>query len=82
MKRAGCHTVFIGFESVNPQSLAEMKKSQNVEDIRQAIRVIHEARIHIHGMFVFGFDGDDWDTVVGTVRFARQMKLTSVQLLS
>jgi radical SAM superfamily enzyme YgiQ (UPF0313 family) len=52
-----------------------------VEDIRQAIRVIHEAGIHIHGMFVFGFDGDDWDTVVGTVRFARQMKLTSVQLL-
>jgi radical SAM superfamily enzyme YgiQ (UPF0313 family) len=81
MKRAGCHTVFIGFESVNPQSLAEMKKSQNVEDIRQAVRVIHEAGIHIHGMFVFGFDGDDWDTVVGTVRFARQMRLTSVQLL-
>ncbi len=81
MKRAGCHTVFIGFESVNPQSLAEMKKSQNLEDIRQAVRIIHEARIHIHGMFVFGFDGDDWDTAVGTVRFARQMKLTSVQLL-
>lgn len=81
MKRAGCHTVFIGFESVNPQSLAEMKKSQNLDDIRQAIRVIQGARIHIHGMFVFGFEGDDWDTVEATVRFARQMKLTSVQLL-
>jgi radical SAM superfamily enzyme YgiQ (UPF0313 family) len=81
MKRSRCHTVFIGFESVNPQSLAEMKKGQSLEDIRNAIRVIQAAGIHIHGMFVFGFEGDDWDTVETTVSFARQMKLTSVQLL-
>lgn len=81
MKRAGCHTVFIGFESVNPQSLTEMKKGQSLEDIRNAIRVVQAAGIHIHGMFVFGFEGDDWNTVEATVRFARQMKLTSVQLL-
>jgi radical SAM superfamily enzyme YgiQ (UPF0313 family) len=81
MKRAGCHTVFIGFESVNPKSLTEMKKSQSLEDIREAIRVVQEAGIHIHGMFVFGFEEDDWDTVEATVSFAREMKLTSAQLL-
>ena len=81
MRRAGCHTVFIGFESVNPKSLIEMKKGQNLEEIRNAIRVVQAAGIHIHGMFVFGFDGDDWDTVEATVCFAREMKLTSVQLL-
>ena len=81
MKRAGCHTVFIGFESVNPKSLTEMKKGQSLEDIRHAIRVVQEAGIHIHGMFVFGFEEDNWDTVEATVSFARKMKLTSVQLL-
>jgi radical SAM superfamily enzyme YgiQ (UPF0313 family) len=81
MKRASCHTVFIGLESINPQSLAEMKKGQSLEDIRHAIRVVQGAGIHIHGMFVFGFDGDNWDTVEATVNFARQMRLTSVQLL-
>ena len=81
MKRAGCHTVFIGLESVNPQSLAEMRKNQNLDDIRHAIRVIQGAGIHIHGMFVLGFEGDDWDTVEATVRFARRMRLTSEQLL-
>jgi radical SAM superfamily enzyme YgiQ (UPF0313 family) len=81
MKRAGCHTVFIGFESVNPKSLKEMKKSQSLEDIQNAIRVIQGAGIHIHGMFVFGFEEDDWPTVEATVRLAREMKLTSVQLL-
>lgn len=81
MRRAGCHTVFIGFESVNPASLAEMKKRQNLEDIRQAIHVVQTNGIHIHGMFVFGFDDDDWSTVEATVDFVRRMKLTSVQLL-
>jgi radical SAM superfamily enzyme YgiQ (UPF0313 family) len=81
MKGAGCHTVFVGFESVNPKSLTEMKKSQTVEEIRNAIRVVQGAGIHIHGMFVFGFDGEDWQTVEATVRLAREMKLTSVQLL-
>jgi radical SAM superfamily enzyme YgiQ (UPF0313 family) len=81
MKRAGCHTVFIGFESVNPKSLTEMKKNQTLEEIRNAMRVIQGAGIHIHGMFVFGFEEDDWQTVEATVRLAREMKLTSVQLL-
>jgi radical SAM superfamily enzyme YgiQ (UPF0313 family) len=81
MKRAGCHTVFIGFESVNPKSLTEMKKNQTLEEIRNAMRVIQGAGIHIHAMFVFGFEEDDWQTVEATVRLAREMKLTSVQLL-
>ena len=81
MKRAGCHTVFIGFESVNPKSLTEMKKNQTLEEIRNAMRVIQGAGIHIHGMFVFGFEEDDWQTIEATVRLAREMKLTSVQLL-
>ena len=81
MKRAGCHTVFIGFESVNPKSLTEMKKNQTLEEIRNAMRVVQDAGIHIHGMFVFGFEEDDWQTVEATVRLAREMKLTSVQLL-
>jgi radical SAM superfamily enzyme YgiQ (UPF0313 family) len=81
MKRAGCHTVFIGFESVNPKSLKEMKKNQGLEDIQKAMRVIQGAGIHIHGMFVFGFEGDTWPTVEATVRLAHEMKLTSVQLL-
>ena len=81
MKRGGCHTVFIGFESVNPKSLKEMKKSQSLDDIRKAIQVIQGAGIHIHGMFVFGFEEDDWPTVEATVALAKEMKLTSVQLL-
>ncbi|MBN1533528.1 MAG: B12-binding domain-containing radical SAM protein [Spirochaetes bacterium] len=81
MKRAGCHTLFIGFESVNPASLKEMKKGQTVEEITGAIGAIKRHGIHIHGMFVFGFDQDTPETVASTVAFARRMQLSSLQFL-
>jgi radical SAM superfamily enzyme YgiQ (UPF0313 family) len=81
MKEAGCHTVFIGFESVNPVSLREMKKKQDLEDIIAAINALKKRRIHIHGMFVHGFDGDDWSSVEATVAFAKKVQLTSYQFM-
>jgi len=81
MKRAGCHTLFIGFESVNPKSLDQMKKKQTVKEIAHAVKVLRKARIHIHGMFVLGFDQDDWQTVKKTIRFAKKSRLTSTQFL-
>ncbi len=81
MKKAGCHTLFIGFESVNPRSLQEMKKKQTVAEIKQAIHLLRKHHIHIHGMFVLGFDEDDWQTIKETVKFAKKSKLTSTQFL-
>ena len=81
MKKAGCHIVFIGFESVNPQSLKAMKKGQTVAEIARAVKVLRRRRIRIHGMFVYGFDEDDWRTVRRTVRFAKKARLTSSQFM-
>ncbi|MBN1996843.1 B12-binding domain-containing radical SAM protein [candidate division KSB1 bacterium] len=81
MKKAGCHTVYIGMESVNPQSLKSMKKQQTVDEMAQAVKVLHRQGIRIHGMFVYGFDEDDWHTVKETVRFAKRAKLSSTQFL-
>ena len=81
MKRAGCHTVYIGFETVNPDALEDMKKMQTVAEIVRAVKVFRRHRIHIHGMFVLGFDQDDWKTVRKTVRFAKRARLTSTQFL-
>ncbi len=81
MQKARCHTLYIGFESVNPESLKEMKKKQTVEEITRAVKVLSRHKIHIHGMFVYGFDEDDWKTVKKTVRFAKKTKLTSSQFL-
>lgn len=81
MKKAGCHTVYIGFESVNPRSLDSMKKKQTVADLVQATRVLRQHRIKIHGMFVLGFDDDDWQSVKKTVKFAKKVRLSTTQFL-
>jgi radical SAM superfamily enzyme YgiQ (UPF0313 family) len=81
MRRAGCKVLYIGFESVNPESLKEMKKNQTVEDIRSAIREIRKRKIHIHGMFVFGFDADNAEKTTASVDFAIREKIDSTQFL-
>jgi radical SAM superfamily enzyme YgiQ (UPF0313 family) len=81
MRDAGCITVFIGFESVDPATLAEMKKNQSVEDIRRAVREIRARGINVHGMFVFGFDTDTPATVRATVDFALAERIDTAQFL-
>ena len=81
MARAGCNLLFIGFESVNPETLLEMKKNQTAEEIRHAIREIHKRKISVHGMFVFGFDSDTVETMNATVRFALAKKIATAQFL-
>ncbi|MBN1274057.1 MAG: B12-binding domain-containing radical SAM protein [Candidatus Aminicenantes bacterium] len=81
MKKSGCHYLYLGLESVNPRSLEAMKKKQSLDDIIQAVKAIRRHRIHTHGMFVYGFDDDDWATVKKTVRFAKKIKLSSTQFM-
>jgi len=81
MKKSGCHTVYIGLESVNPETLEAYNKNQTVEDIEWCIGKLHDNGIHIHGMFVFGSDYDKVSTIHDTVRFAKKNDLDTVQFL-
>ena len=81
MAQAGCTSLYIGFESVDPAALKEMKKNQTVDEIRHAIREIRKRRIHVHGMFVFGFDSDTPATTRATVTFALREKIDTTQFL-
>jgi radical SAM superfamily enzyme YgiQ (UPF0313 family) len=80
MKAAGCYMVFIGYESINPQTLVDFSKRQTVEDILYSIERLHRAKIHVHGMFIVGGDTDDVETVRATGRFVVQNNLDSVQI--
>lgn len=81
MKASGCHTLYIGLESADPDALAAMDKGQTVAQMRTALARIHAAGIHVHGMFVFGFDQDTPRTVAATVRFAKETRIASAQFL-
>ncbi|MBN2368388.1 radical SAM protein, partial [Candidatus Woesearchaeota archaeon] len=81
MKETNCTHVYIGFESINPDSLKGCNKRQTVEDIERSIKAIHEHDISIHGMFVFGFDSDTKKTIQETVKFAKRLEIDTVQFM-
>ena len=80
MQRSGCHLVYLGLESVNQDTLDNFEKAQTVDDIRDAIKVLHQYGIKSHGMFVLGADPDDVQTVRDTVTFAKENEIDTVML--
>src|SRR5512135_1520684 len=81
MADSGCHTLYIGFESINPATLKAYNKKQGLEDIISCIRTVKEHGIHIHGMFVMGADTDDVGTIRGTADFATGLGIDTVQFM-
>lgn len=81
MKKAGLETVYVGFESINPETLKAYNKGQTVEEMEEAIGVFHRLGVRMHGMFVFGSDEDTVETIRETTRFAKRNGIESVQFL-
>ena len=82
MKQNNAGMVFLGLESINPETLASYNKSQNVEEVAENIRRFHDYNIRVHGMFVFGGDGDTRETIKDTVDFALDARIDTVQFLT
>lgn len=81
MRKAKCGTVYVGMESINPETLKAYNKHQSVADIEYCVKRFHEFGIHVHGMFVFGGDDDTVETIRKTVNFALQARIDTVQFL-
>ncbi|HTM51513.1 MAG TPA: radical SAM protein [Bryobacteraceae bacterium] len=71
--RSGCRGLLIGFESLNPESLKEARKSFNMQrDYHYVVRRVRDRGIALMGCFVFGFDHDTLDTFDQTVEFVME----------
>jgi radical SAM superfamily enzyme YgiQ (UPF0313 family) len=72
LEKSGCTTAVVGFESLSPKNLHQMKKDWNLRwnDYPTAIRILQDAGIMIYGTFVFGYDEDTPDSFEATVEFA------------
>jgi len=81
MRESGCWFLYLGLESFNPRTLEIYRKKQTVEDIAEAVKVLHKHHIKVHGMFVLGSDEDDIKTIRQTVRLAKSFKIDTAQFL-
>jgi radical SAM superfamily enzyme YgiQ (UPF0313 family) len=60
MSKAGCHGMFIGFESLSHDNLKVMGKRMNeVDEYEEGIRRLHDHGIGVYASFVFGYDYDE-----------------------
>ena len=57
--RAGCATVFIGLENINPQSLLGTKKRQNkIWEYREMLQAWRKVRVMTYAGYILGFPSD------------------------
>lgn len=76
MAESGCRAVFIGFESVNRQTLVACGKRQNKpEHYIETVKRLHDLGIGVWGAFVFGFDEDTQGVFEETAEFAIRAKV-------
>jgi radical SAM superfamily enzyme YgiQ (UPF0313 family) len=76
MARAGCHGLFIGFESLREENLNLMGKRINrVKAYEQGIEKLHGAGIGIYASFVFGYDYDDVSVFDEFIKFAERNRI-------
>src|SRR5262249_3514617 len=76
MQRSGCISALVGFESLNKENLAQMRKAWNLKycDYQTSIKVFQDAGIMIYGTFIFGYDHDTTSPFDQAVEFAIRNK--------
>ncbi len=81
-QKSNCWVLYIGFESASPETLAEYHKQQSVEEMVEAVRILHEHGILVHGMFVLGAESDTTRSIRQTVNFAMRNQIDTVQFMA
>lgn len=81
MQQSGCHGVFIGFESLVQESLAETGKGFNLAaEYRSGIAELHRRKIAVVAALVLGYDHDGLEVFERTVRFLENAQADALQL--
>jgi radical SAM superfamily enzyme YgiQ (UPF0313 family) len=76
MALAGCTGVFVGFESLTDENLADArKKTPKTADYARRVRLLHDNGIQVNGSFVLGFDHDRKDVFARTAEWVEETRL-------
>ncbi|HDY90206.1 MAG TPA: radical SAM protein [bacterium] len=77
LKEAGCFQIIYGLESGSPKILRMIKKGVTVEQNRRAVLATRDAGLCCVPQFVVGLPGEDRDTLIETLRFAKSIDFWS-----
>jgi len=75
-KLSGCELLNIGFESLNPDTIKQVKKGSNRIDIYDlVVSNVHKQGVAIQGYFIFGFDTDTEKSFEATYDFIMRNRI-------
>lgn len=79
MRESGCETLFIGFETINEDSITETSKVQNdTSRYDKTIREIHDREIMVNASMAFGFDHDTPDVFDRTLAWLIENRIETM----
>lgn len=73
VKRHGCYKIGIGFENFSQKILDNMNKKVKVETYRRVMRMIRKHNFDYTGTMIFGYFGEDDQTIEENIAFCRDM---------
>jgi radical SAM superfamily enzyme YgiQ (UPF0313 family) len=80
MAKSGCAEVGMGIESGSDKILATVNKGENVETIKQAVRMLKTGGIRVKGFFIVGLPGEDEQSLAATRSFLEEMQLDALDI--
>jgi len=81
MKKAGCKKIMFGFESGSEKILRLMRKQANLEQAREAVKLVKDVGIDIAANFMFGHIGETRGTIMETIDFAKEINADTTAFL-
>lgn len=79
MKESGCQSLFIGFETINSESIKSAgKKQNNIASYTKLIKEIHKRGIMINASLALGFDFDERTVFENTLEWLVQNKIETM----
>lgn len=75
MKAAGCHTIIVGIESEDVDSLSRFGRRIKKEKIEGMVRYANELKINVCGDFLFGLPGEDRQAILSTIRYSLRLDI-------
>jgi hypothetical protein len=71
--RAGCATVFIGLENINPESLAGAKKRQNkIWEYREMLQAWRSVKVMTYAGYILGFPTDTPESIARDIEIIKK----------
>jgi len=71
MKKAGCHQIMYGFETIDENILKNINKGINLTQFQKAIIWTKAAKINIRGAFMLGNPGETLASMARTINYAK-----------